>query len=573
MNIKTKRLSSHGGAAHRAPNAGLSARVRGQGWWRLAGFVLVAAALGCGGLTGPAEAGPDTLGTSKAALAGGVTQHAFFNDKDVAGQQFIITDRLVELIDSVPPGEFINIVIHSFTSDSIRNALINAHHRGVYVRVAFNGAINLGDPAGDGYKLAAVIGPGRYRHCRTSDAKLGCISDRGVSGDPGIMHTKFVTLSKTKWGTRAVAVTSANFTHNASVGQFNNMVVTHGDGVMFDGYNRVFEDMFAMRKNNDYQSSPNGYVNAPDSLSTSWFQPRADSGGGTNSGEASTDTVAIRLSKFQGGSGCWLKIAQAMFTTARPAIRDQLNRIRSLGCAVDIIYSSMSATNLDSRIGRVQAEGVHHKYFIYNGNVEGLGWRKRVFTGSHNWSGDALRMNDEVLVSFEEPSTVNAFEENWNGLWCRYAWNTGCGAIAQNPPVFSAIINQHSNKSIDIPGCTPADGAPINQYAWLASQCQKYVINPVGNGLYEIIASHSWKCLDVVDWSTAVGAGIIQWPCTRGNNQLWRMESQGAGVRFRNVHSNMCLDNWGWSTADGTRMSQYHCEGAPVQQFNLYGIR
>lgn len=539
--------------------------------WYLAGLALVAAALGCGGLTGQAEAEP--LGTSKAALGSGVSQHAFFNNKDVPGQQFIIIDRLAELIDSVPPGESVNIVIHSFTSDTIRNALINAHYRGVIVRVAFNGVINVGDPTTDANKVASVIGPGRYRHCRASDVRQACISDRGQTNNPGIMHSKFVTLSKTKWGTHAVAVTSANFTNNASQGQFNNMVVTHGDVTMFDGYNRVFEDMFAMRKNNDYQNAPNGYLNAPGALSTSWFQPRADSAGGINSLEASTDTVALRLAKFQGGSGCWLKIAQAMFSTERPAIRDQLNRIRNtLGCSVDIIYSSMSATSLDSRIGRVQVDGVHHKYFIYNGNIEGQGWKKRVYTGSHNWSGDALRMNDEVLVSFDEPSTVNAFEDNWNGFWCR-AWGLSCGVIAQNPPVLTAIINQHSNKSLDIPGCTGADAAPVNQYAWLASQCQKYFINPVGNGVYEILASHSWKCIEVGGWSTAVGADIIQWPCTRGNNQLWRMESQGAGVRFRNLHSNMCLDNWGWSTADGTRLSQYHCEGAPVQQFNLYGIR
>src|SRR5689334_877776 len=48
-------------------------------------------------------------------------------------------------------------------------------------------------------------------------------------------------------------------------------------------------------------------------------------------------------------------------------------------------------------------------------------------------------------------------------------------------------------------------------------------------GLYELVAMHSGKCLDVYGASTDDAARVIQWPCHGGENQHWRVAPTGDG--------------------------------------------
>jgi len=250
------------------------------------------------------------------------------------------------------------------------------------------------------------------------------------------MHSKFATFSRTVDGgvtkTGVVAVTSANMTWSQA-DAYNNLVIVSGDATTFNGYNAVFDDMFRNRRNNDYQGGdPDGYFTSPGAKSTSYFQPRADSSGRMGP-EARTDTVAGHLRYLTGGRGCEVKVAQAMIHDSRPAVIDQLVRIRRAGCRALVAYTSIQPRAKET-LQRAGASlcvvrtphsnsdvvtSIHSKYYLLRGTYAGSPGAARVFTGSHNWTLSALRLNDEVILKLWEPAVVTAFDGNFEKMWAR----------------------------------------------------------------------------------------------------------------------------------------------------------
>jgi hypothetical protein len=90
------------------------------------------------------------------------------------------------------------------------------------------------------------------------------------------------------------------------------------------------------------------------------------------------------------------------------------------------------------------------------------------------------------------------------------------------------------------------------------------------SGPYELVASHSRKCLDVNGWSTDDGTPLIQLDCHGGDNQVWSLEATGDGYsRIISRHSGKCLDVSGGSTDDGASIIQWQCHGGANQKWLL----
>jgi hypothetical protein len=367
----------------------------------------------------------------RSALGAGVTQVALFNDPYIDQtnwDDYSLHNRIRGLIQNTPAGHSIHAAIHSLTMTAITDDLITAKNNGVNVYVVHSGH----DDGAEGKRLATALGS-RYVHCRGSTAAVeGCISNR----DSSLMHTKFFLFSQTVDAgvtkSSVVAVTSTNMTYSQA-DNYNNLVITAGDSTTYNGYRSVFDDMFYLRKNNNYlNADPDGYFKSTNAGVASYFSPRSDSSGGTAE-QASTDTVAITLSYLTGGTGCYVKAAQAMFTSGRDPIANELIRIRKLGCTVQLAYSNIDAGIKDKlKAGGVQLRlvenghtnstvinRVHHKYYIVYGTYAGEANGFRIFTGSHNWSASALRLNDEVILKLYDRPMLDAFNSNFTKVWSR----------------------------------------------------------------------------------------------------------------------------------------------------------
>ena len=59
--------------------------------------------------------------------------------------------------------------------------------------------------------------------------------------------------------------------------------------------------------------------------------------------------------------------------------------------------------------------GLHSKYFLIDAPYAGsVGHRRLVFTGSHNWTGPALTINDETQLRIEDDVVFAGFLSDWD---------------------------------------------------------------------------------------------------------------------------------------------------------------
>jgi hypothetical protein len=136
-----------------------------------------------------------------------------------------------------------------------------------------------------------------------------------------------------------------------------------------------------------------------------------------------------------------------------------------------------------------------------------------------------------------------------------------------------AIIG-FAGKVLDVAGQSTANGAPILQWDYWGGSNQQWYLAPAGNNLYKIQSRLSGKTLGVSGGpnATADGVAIEQNDYLAGSNQQWQIvtnpDPAPAGV-FNIVakHSGKCLDVYNADIQDGTRIQQWDCNGNPQQRF------
>jgi hypothetical protein len=114
------------------------------------------------------------------------------------------------------------------------------------------------------------------------------------------------------------------------------------------------------------------------------------------------------------------------------------------------------------------------------------------------------------------------------------------------------IVNQHSDKCLEVAGASMADQAKVQQYQCHEGGNQRWILGTRG----EIINQQSGKCLDVADASMADHAKVQQFHCHAGANQLWRVTQRGAII---NQNSGKCLDVPSAGTTDQIQIQQFRC--------------
>ena len=80
------------------------------------------------------------------------------------------------------------------------------------------------------------------------------------------------------------------------------------------------------------------------------------------------------------------------------------------------------------------------------------------------------------------------------------------------------VLAVHSGKSVDVDAISTADGANVQEWTYLGSDNQKFIVVQTGDGYYKLIAKHSGKIIEVANASMANNGNIQQWD---NNNQTW----------------------------------------------------
>jgi phosphatidylserine/phosphatidylglycerophosphate/cardiolipin synthase-like enzyme len=118
----------------------------------------------------------------------------------------------------------------------------------------------------------------------------------------------------------------------------------------------------------------------------------------------------------------------AFFTDARDAVARALAARRADGCSVEVVAGDDEIPLGDGvaailraggvRVVRYPARGggwgLHSKYMLIDAPYAGSETHRRlVFTGSHNWTGPALTINDEAFLRVDDGAVFDAFLADW----------------------------------------------------------------------------------------------------------------------------------------------------------------
>ncbi len=335
-------------------------------------------------------------------------KQAFFTFPQVdGGNDATLEDLVVDVLGQASPGSVVRAAYYGFSRARVANAFVAAHDRGVDVRVIIGN--NNVHPGCEDYvalaTLKAGLGAGNVIVCQECADSGGCLGT-------GINHNKFIVFSALDDGSRNVVLQSSANATNPQLRQYNNTVIIRNDAALHTAYRTYWDDLSADRRNLDYYWSAVG-----DTGTKAYFFPRA-----------SGDTVVSVIENADCAvAGTRIRVAMAFFTDGRLEVAEALAAAKRAGCAVSVLLRDeppdypgddvvdvLEAANVTVRLFPIVNDvSIHSKYLLIEGGYYGATGAKLVWTGSHNYTGPALRGNDETLLKIDDPVIYDAFLADW----------------------------------------------------------------------------------------------------------------------------------------------------------------
>lgn len=149
-----------------------------------------------------------------------------------------------------------------------------------------------------------------------------------------------------------------------------------------------------------------------------------------------------------------------------------------------------------------------------------------------------------------------------------------CSATSSNWVVDSTangyyrLVNANSGKTLDMTNCSASDGGIVDQYSWLANNCQQWQLTNTSDGWIKLTNRNSGKVLDVMNCGTSENTAIDQWSALGNACQDWRLQPVGT-VAITSALSGKVLDVANCSTSSGTAVSQYEWLDTSCQKWTF----
>lgn len=338
------------------------------------------------------------------------TAEAVWTDLSTVGSQ--LAQNTAALICSAADGATIDIKSWFIEpGDSDTNliladlAMMHTYHH-VTVNVLIGRQIYEDKPGLNWDKAAAAL-----RTFATLDTCYrGCVS----SSPKAIPHSKWMTVSATRWGPSAVLSTSANWTREQWRGTRESGLYLYDDKPLYTALVDHFNAMVACGS---------GSCPTP-AIVTGWVPD--DQGNSLYFAPQPTDALVDTLSKLTcapGGEidGMSLFLYDAALTT-------QLSRLQSEGCAINLLLEHAPAQSvIDSFAPMCRIS--HDKGLIID---TGTGVTEAVF-GSQDFSVNAAALSDNQMISSTSPTIVAQYQSFFAQA---SVGSTRC--VATPPPVVAA---------------------------------------------------------------------------------------------------------------------------------------
>lgn len=152
------------------------------------------------------------------------------------------------------------------------------------------------------------------------------------------------------------------------------------------------------------------------------------------------------------------------------------------------------------------------------------------------------------------------------------ALGMGATAWAGQPPLVITLMDSSQVMTVGGSGGQDADAVVLSPFQLKPEQ--GFWLKPVGNPedkLFNIISQQSSECLDVKDGSREDGALIVQRECGDAESQVFHVSDRGSnGHRdIRNALSGKCLAAPPGGDFSSSQLVQWKCTGGDNQRFRI----
>ncbi|MFI8916869.1 phosphatidylserine/phosphatidylglycerophosphate/cardiolipin synthase family protein [Streptomyces sp. NPDC053513] len=387
-------------------------RARGVGSARASGVLLAAVAFVAALLVPAQSAGAATVTTGP----------VFNRPTGTTADQQAIRAQVRSVIAGADSGSVLRLAMYHLWDDTIASDLVAAKNRGVVVRIVLDHTTLEYPSSYDTLKAALGTSTAASSWVTLCASGSSCLGPAGT----GINHNKFLLASSVDGGTlkNVVVQLTSNLTPSNYSRYWNSSLTVAGNSDLYDGYTAYFSRLAAQNRS-DWTYT---YGNAGDYKY--YFFPRAGDDASTDTVVNALDNVTCRWSDAAGSHRT--TVHAAMLKITRQAVADKLRELAGAGCLVDLVYSETDAgtwsalhgvSGLTNRCYQHDDDAdsttprriVHSKNWLINGMYAGS-VQKVMWTGSHNWSGPALRNNDEAMLRVTTASVYDAFEADFQAV-------------------------------------------------------------------------------------------------------------------------------------------------------------
>ncbi|WMI68152.1 phosphatidylserine/phosphatidylglycerophosphate/cardiolipin synthase family protein [Mangrovimonas sp. YM274] len=322
----------------------------------------------------------------------------------------VILNRLIQLVDAAPQNSTIHISISAFQYTPLINALLRADNKGVAVSIIIDYSLETGQTN----NLNAI---NLLRDGFSSNSKVTLLTND--SGAIAINHNKFALFSKvnTVDGEKENVVfqTSHNFAEASTKKAQDAVIFSNED--LYSSFLNYWDDMKSLAVSGMVNYYYREFIS--EDINAYFFPKRRE---GEFYGE---DTIIEILDDIQNPENATIKIGMSIWTDSRIAIVAKLSELIDEGATVEVIVKPSVGDNVFNALLELEAKGafikafsntnIHSKYMIIDADWQGT-HRKIVVTGSHNYSQNALRYNNETLLLIKDDLIFSEYDTNFNQL-------------------------------------------------------------------------------------------------------------------------------------------------------------
>ncbi|MGN6506676.1 MAG: RICIN domain-containing protein [Tepidisphaeraceae bacterium] len=131
------------------------------------------------------------------------------------------------------------------------------------------------------------------------------------------------------------------------------------------------------------------------------------------------------------------------------------------------------------------------------------------------------------------------------------------------------FIVRHTGKAMDVINASTANGAGLQQWSYGNTTNQQWTITHLGANEYKILSAQSGKSIDVASYNKLSGDYIQMWTSASSPNQRWILTPTDSGYySIIAANSGLVLEIAGASTANGAIVDQMENTGATNQQWS-----